>query len=73
MGNAPELKEEVASRHETGAWDLRVCPCCKAKARIEEHGDFMRIMCSQWLCRVVEGKTMENAVAMWNEKSFRDK
>lgn len=75
MQNAPELKEEVTARKETVQWEgtLRLCPCCKSIPRVENHDDFIRIMCSKWLCRVVEGRTINDAAMLWNEKSFRDK
>lgn len=76
QANPAELSEEIAARKETENWELaglRDCPCCKAKARVEVRDYCVRIMCSQWLCRVVEGKTFNDALYVWNQSRFTDK
>lgn len=56
---------------ETGT-DLRACPCCGAPAEVHNRGDTVMIGCSRNTCKIVEGKTMKDAVELWNEKRFTE-
>lgn len=68
-----ELSEEVVARKESELWDLPPCPCCKAKARVFERANDVVILCSQFECRVVEGKTLADAAFLWRQPRFTDK
>ena len=51
---------------------LRPCPCCGAKAEVLNTGDEVSIVCSHDLCKMVDGKTMADAVKLWNEPRFSE-
>jgi hypothetical protein len=71
--NVSDLAEEIQARKETDVWDLRSCPCCGYKALVHVWDNSVTITCAQWGCRVVEAKTMADAVALWNLPRFSDK
>lgn len=59
--------------------DLRVCPCCGAKASVSlfdesvaNRGKCM-IICSRNGCKQVIAEDVEEAAKIWNEPRFTDK
>ncbi len=70
MNALNDLKEEVDSRIEDKLWNLNRCPCCNGKADICPRLKGIVIICSRNGCREVEGKTMEDAIYLWNQPRF---
>lgn len=52
--------------------NLRPCPCCGTAPTVINDGDSVRIICPKDGCHDVDGRTMEDAVKLWNEPTFRD-
>lgn len=46
---------------------LHSCPICFARPRVLVHATSVEIVCHVRRCRDVMGRTMEDAIALWNE------
>ena len=65
-----DLSDQVSERKEAEQWNLKPCPCCKARPRVSFHDETVTIICSQWGCRHVEAKDFSDASDIWNQPRF---
>ncbi len=73
LTNSPttnDLRDELAARKESEAWNLKPCPCCGAEPHVLELRG-VKIACSRYGCRIVDANTIADAAALWNAVDFR--